>query len=99
MHVISRKKLREFWKTDKAAEKLLDNWYRTAKKAEWQNIVEVREKYPHADTVGKCVVFNIGANKYRLITKIFFAEQTILLRFVLTHKKYDKDEWKKDCQA
>lgn len=98
MHVISRKKLREFWEIEKQAETPLDNWYRTAKKENWQNIAQVRQFFPHADIFGNCVVFNIGGNKYRLITKIFFDDKTVLVRFVLTHKEYDKDEWKIDCK-
>ncbi len=97
MRVISRRKLREFWEVTNEAETPLDNWYRTAKKAEWQNIVEVREKYPHADIFGNCVIFNVGGNKHRIIAKIEFIKQTIYVKFVLTHKEYDKNTWKRDC--
>src|SRR5215210_208796 len=97
MRVISKRRLREFWETEKQAELPLDTWYRTALKAKWQNLSEVKSDYPSADLVGKCVVFNIGGNKYRLIVKIEFLLQTIYIKFVLTHKEYDKDTWKKDC--
>ena len=97
MHIVSRKKLREFGRIERAAEPLLDGWYRTAKRARWRNIAEVREIYPHADIIGKCVVFNIGGNKYRLIVKFEFLKQTAYIKFVLTHKEYDKNKWKTDC--
>jgi len=97
MHLVSRKRLREFWKIEKEAESPLDNWYRTAKRARWKNIAEVREIYPHADLVGECVVFNVGGNKYRLIVKFEFLKQTVYIKFVLTHKEYDKEDWKRDC--
>ena len=97
MRIISRRALREFWQVEKAAEQPLDDWYRLVKKAEWQNLTQVRTIFPHADLVGKCIVFNIGGNKYRLITKINFEKQIIYIRFVLTHKEYDKDYWKTDC--
>ncbi|WP_334310858.1 type II toxin-antitoxin system HigB family toxin [Dolichospermum circinale] len=32
--------------------------------------IDVREVYPHADFVQGYTVFNIGGNKFRLITKI-----------------------------
>ena len=99
MHIISRKKLREFWEIEKQAETPLDNWYRTAKNANWQNIVEVRQAFPHADLVGSCVIFNIGGNKYRLITYINFRVQKIYTLHVLTHRDYDKNEWKEDCNC
>jgi mRNA interferase HigB len=34
------------------SETALDTWYRTAKTADWQNLVELRESYPTADLVG-----------------------------------------------
>ena len=97
MHIISRKKLREFWQTEKEAEIPLDTWYRMAKRSSWRNLQEVRDVYSHADSVGDCVVFNIGGNKYRLVVKFEFLKQTIYIKFVLTHKEYDKKVWKKDC--
>ena len=77
----------------------LDAWYRTAKGARWRNLAEVRRTYAHADGVpaGEITytVFNIAGNKYRLITEIYYEDQTILLRHVLTHAEYDKGDWKK----
>lgn len=97
MHIISRKALLEFGETEKQAVVPLDNWYRTAKKAVWKNLIEVQDNYPHADLVGKCTVFNIGGNKYRLITKIEYLKQAIYIKSVLTHVEYDKDSWKENC--
>ena len=47
-----------------------------------------------ADLVNDFVVFNIGGNKYRLITDIYYKDQVILVRHVLTHKDYDQGKWK-----
>lgn len=97
MHVITRRTLKEFAAGHKAAEKSLDSWYRVAKKARWQSIAEVKENYPHADAVGRCTVFNVGGNKYRLVVKIEYKLQTIFIKRVLTHAEYDTGEWKNDC--
>ena len=97
VHVITRRVLKEFAAIHKAAEKPLDSWYSVAKKANWQSLADVRVNYPHADTVGRCTVLNIGGNKYRLIVKIEYKLQTIYIKFVLTHAEYDKEEWKRDC--
>jgi mRNA interferase HigB len=65
--------------------------------ANWKNIMDVREIYPHADVVGTCTVFNIKGNRYRLIAKIDYGAKTIYIKKVLTHAEYDKEKWKKDC--
>ena len=97
MHIVSRRRLREFWTKEKESEMPLESWYRTAKKAVWNNIAEVREIYPHADLTGECVVFNIGGNKFWLIVKFEFLKKTVYIKFVLTHKEYDKAAWRKHC--
>jgi mRNA interferase HigB len=98
MHIISKPKIKEFWLEFSEAEIPLVNWYKQSKKSEWKNLAEIKETFPHADLVGECVVFNIGGNKYRLITKIKYRAKIIYIRFVLTHKEYDKDKWKEDCR-
>jgi len=32
---------------------------------------------------------------FRLITEIFYKDQTVLVRHVLTHEEYDQGAWKK----
>jgi mRNA interferase HigB len=97
VHVITRRALKEFAAIHKGAEKPLDSWYSVSKKAHWQSIADVRVNYPHADAVGRCTVFNISGNKYRLIVKIEYKLQTIYIKHVLTHAEYDKEDWKRDC--
>ena len=76
------------------SESSLSAWYKIAKKARWQNIVELRKDYPHADLVGGFVVFNISGNNYRLIAEVHFESQLVLIRHIFTHADYDKDKWK-----
>jgi mRNA interferase HigB len=97
LHVISKKKLRDFWEQHADAQVPLDNWFRVAKKAAWQSIAEVKAIFPHADAAYTCTVFNIGGNKYRLIVEIRYDRQVIYVKHVLTHKEYDQDAWKKAC--
>jgi mRNA interferase HigB len=107
MHVISRRMILEFTKAHADAAAPLDAWYRTTKRALWTSRNEVRATYPHADMLGTCVIFNIGGNKYRLITHIAFAAGPVIgqtqfkgkvfILHVLTHKEYDTARWKKDC--
>ena len=47
--------------------------------------------------MGDCIVFNIGGNKYRLITRIRYATQKVFVLKVMTHSEYDKYKWKDEC--
>lgn len=94
MRIISRKALQDFSMKHPQAETPLDSWYRVAKAAQWNNLVEVNATYPSADLVGQYVVFNIKGNDYRLIVGINFRSQIIFIKHVLTHADYDKGKWK-----
>jgi mRNA interferase HigB len=94
MNTISYRKIREFVALHPNAESSLSSWYKIARRATWQNIVEVREDYPHADLVGRFTVFNIGGNNYRVIAESHFDAQSVLIRHIMTHGEYDKEEWK-----
>ncbi len=98
MRVITKKRLQEFWEKHPDSKEPLLSWYKIAKKSVWKNLVEVRKDFSHADLAGVCTVFNIGGNKYRLITKIYYPGKKILIRFVLTHAEYDKKSYKNDCE-
>lgn len=97
MHVISEKKLRDFWEQWPEAESPLRAWHRMAEHSEWKCFADVRKTYSHADRVGRFVVFNIGGNKFRLVTVIHFNRGKLYVRYVMTHQEYDRDAWKEDC--
>ena len=94
MNVISYRRLRDFIEKHADADASLNAWYKTTRKAKWQNFAELQQRYLHADLVGRYTVFNISHNKYRLITRIVFRSQTIFIIAVLTHEEYDRDKWK-----
>ncbi len=98
MRVISRKKLREFWKVHPDAEEPLERWYQAVTAAAWKSFADVRLTFAHADQVGRCTVFNIGGNKYRLISAIHYNRGIVYVRHVLTHSEYDVGAWKEECQ-
>lgn len=93
MHVISRKKLIEFYSQPgrRDAKGPLEAWYDEAKRAKWVSPAEIKEQYRSASFLGdNRVVFNIAGNKYRLIVRINYHSKTVFIRFVGTHKAYDK---------
>ena len=94
MHIMSRKKLLEVGTHRADLAPPLDAWYRTAKKTTWKTLIETRQDFPTVDSFGAFTAFNIKGNEYRLIAEVFYANQTILIRGVLTHAEYDKGKWK-----
>ena len=55
------------------------------------NPQEVKEKYRSASIIGgNKVVFNIKGNKYRLVTRINYRMKIVYIKFIGTHKEYDK---------
>ena len=96
MHLISIQNLRKDAAQYPDVKNKIDSWNETVKKAEWQNLEDVRKIYRDAEAVGNFTVFNIKGNEYRLIVGINYEEQTIFYKYFLTHAEYDKDKWKND---
>lgn len=97
MRIIAKCALREFWQKEKGSEAVLIDWYRKLSSISPRNLAELHRVFPTADLVGQCYVFNVGGNKYRVVTRIHFNRQIVYIRSVMTHSDYDKDKWKADC--
>lgn len=93
MHVISRKKVVEFYGQagHQDARGPLEAWHYEAKHAQWSSPANVKDHYRSASILkSNRVVFNIAGNKYRLVVRINYASKTAFIRFIGTHKEYDK---------
>lgn len=101
MRVISIARLRAFWEdtNQQDAEGPLRAWYThvSNRLVSWNSWGDVKADYGKASLVGNCVVFNIGGNKYRLVTRIMYASQKIFILKVMTHAEYDGEKWKAQC--
>ena len=101
MRVISKARLREFWEEPghEDAEGPLRAWHTHVndKSVAWQSWADVKADFGSASHVGNCVVFNIGGNKYRLISRILYPSQKAFILKVMTHEEYDEDKWKAEC--
>jgi mRNA interferase HigB len=91
VRIISRKKLKDFWKRHPQAENPLRAWYADAKQANWSSPAAIKNMYRNASVVSNNrVVFNIKGNDYRLVSAINYHYAIIYIRFVGTHVEYDK---------
>ena len=101
MRIISKSRLRAFWQepAHEDAEGPLRAWHThvSNKTVEWQTWSDVKTEFGSASLVGNCVVFNIGGNKYRLVTRVLYPSQKVFILKVMTHKEYDENKWKDEC--
>jgi mRNA interferase HigB len=92
MQVIAKRALRLFWERHPQAEWPLRAWYAIAAKAAWKAPADVKAMF--GTTVDfladNRVVFDIGGNKYRLVAHIAYRFKRVLIKFVGTHKGYDR---------
>ena len=93
MRIVSHKKLKEFYeiKGHEDSRVAFERWYDIVDKAEWKNLSEIKVDFPSTDYVGnQHYVFNIKGNNYRLVVVIKFTVGYIFIRWIGTHKEYDK---------
>ncbi len=73
------------------AAKPLNDWYALVLAADWGNLADIRVLFNSVDFVSnERYVFNIGGNKFRLIARILFPARTVYIKFIGTHREYDR---------
>ncbi|MEJ5187853.1 MAG: type II toxin-antitoxin system HigB family toxin [Breznakiellaceae bacterium] len=91
MRVIARSTLEAFWKLYPDSEKALRAWYYEVLQANWRSPQDIKALYRNASILkGGRVVFNIAGNKYRLVVEVVYKIGVIYVKFVGSHKQYDK---------
>ena len=91
MGAVALSTLRDFWRKHPSAQSPLQNWYAEASRATWKNPGDVKQAHRGASFVaGDRVVFNIRGNDYRLIVAMRYRSQIMYVRFIGTHREYDK---------
>ena len=91
MVVIAKRAINQFIEMHPRSANALLGWYLKTKESDWTNFADVKKSFGATDSVGNGLfVFNIGGRKYRLIARIIFKARTVFIRFIGTHKEYDK---------
>ena len=94
MRIIAKSTLRLFWESRPEyidAKTAMTEWYNYSLKAEWTTPHKIKENLKNASILkNNRVVFNICGNKYRIVTRVDYQFQMMLIRFVGTHAEYDK---------
>lgn len=91
MHLISFKKLREYFTKESNSKTALEDWFKRTKKAEWESFADLKNTFNSADNVGNGrFVFNIKRNHYRIVAIVRFKFKEVLIRWVGNHRDYNK---------
>jgi mRNA interferase HigB len=97
MHVVTEKHLKEAAKQYPGAAAQIAAWRAIARDARWRSFIDLQQVFSDADRVGDYVIFNIGRNRYRLVTVIHYAREPerrtaeghIWIRSFLTNQQYE----------
>jgi mRNA interferase HigB len=93
MRIIAVSTLKEFWirPGHSDAEQPLRAWVRIVSAADWSKPTDVKAMFRSADILpGGRVIFDIGGNKYRLVAAVHYRGKRVYVRFIGSHRGYDK---------
>ena len=91
MRIIARKTLCEYCLKHPEIKSHIDAWYMETKHAAWNSGVDILKDFPKTRLVGKSrIIFDILHNRYRLVVKVNYMSKIVYIRFIGTHKEYDK---------
>jgi mRNA interferase HigB len=97
MRIITETRLKEACEKYPDAQVSIQTWKKLVKLQDWNSFIDVKTTVPFApDQVKNFVIFDIGGNKYRLITCVDYKKKIIYIRAFLTHAEYSKDKWKEN---
>ena len=97
MRIIARRTLQAFvaslagQKDQPAVKAAVDAWFNEVKKSQWTSTADVRRSYATASIVtSERIVFNIKSNAYRLVVAVDFEKGIVWIKWIGTHKAYDR---------
>jgi mRNA interferase HigB len=97
MRIIARRTLRDFVeslagrKDQSAVKASIEAWFDEVSKASWKNTGDVKARYATASVVtADRIVFNIKGNDYRLVVSVDFEKAIVWIKWIGSHRDYDK---------
>ena len=94
MRLIGLVKLDDFKRGHPTVRKALDAWIIETKNAKWKAPQCIKDRYRTADFLSENrVIFNIKGNSYRLVVRVSYAGDTVVIEWIGTHAEYDKKKF------
>lgn len=102
MRVIARRTLKRFvesragHKDQPALKAALDAWFAEVRTARWTSTADIKRLYASASVVtADRIVFNVKGNAYRLVVAVDFVKGIVWIKWLGTHRDYDRIDVKK----
>lgn len=92
MEIAGISTIEKFKKVHPTSRNSLEEWISKVTPVAWKTPADIKKMFATASFVKHFVIFNIGGNKYRLLTEVRYATGRILVLRVGTHEEYDR--WK-----
>jgi mRNA interferase HigB len=91
MRVLGNDKIHKFVRKHANAAGALNAWMAEAKDAKWNTTIDIKNRYRSADFLAdNRVIFNIKGNHYRLVVKVKYQNEIVVIEWVGTHAEYSK---------
>lgn len=91
MNIHNKSSLIDFWLKHADSKRELELWFNDVSERRWTKPNDVKESYKDASIIRNSrVVFNICRNDYRLIVQFNYKKGWGFIKFIGTHKEYDK---------
>jgi len=91
MITVGLRTLWEFAEKHSDVRSQISSWIREVEEAVWSTPNDIKARFASASFLAeKTVVFNLKGNKYRLVTKISFKTQHVIVKWIGTHADYSK---------
>ncbi len=93
MHVIAKRAFEEAMRKYPNERECLSDVYKILKGGAFDTPMDLKNVFPSLDNFKykqHWYVIDIGGNNLRLLAAIFFTSQKLFVKYVVTHKEYDK---------
>ncbi len=91
MRVIGIPKLKDFMNKHADSKTWIECWLAEAEDSSWSNTHSIKDRYSSVSFLsGNRVVFNVKGNNYRLICKVAYKTEVVMVEWIGTHAENNR---------
>jgi mRNA interferase HigB len=91
MRIVGRDDLQKFRAKHPDCRGWITNWLADTERASWRVSQDIKDRYVTASFLAdNIVVFNVRGNEYRLVTRVVYRSNLVVILWIGKHADYDK---------